>query len=644
MPIASWLRRSLPVLFFLAASTATAVETRQEFDKRITAELRARDPMAADLFVRADAAVAAGDQETAVALYRQVRARQPDFTHATRRLAGVLLQTGRDVEALELFRDAVATDPSRLNLAALASALVAPRGGKPPTADDKGKAVSICEGLTTGPQNEPVVLQQCAWVGIAGDSLPLTVAAAATLERIVPDEMSTTYFAAISHAVQGQFIRAELDLRRARDRGLAEAEYQRLRAAFRASWPWWVTVSFWSVIGVALWSAAMTGLLVVGIILSRATLKEAESIPESSIDGAGPSRVAVLRRIYAAVIAVAAASYYLSLPLLIAVVLLFAGGVFYLFTLIGRIPIQLAVGLVVVVVVTIFSILKSLLVMSRDEDPGMRADLEANPRLKSVLEEVAARIGTRPVDSVFLLPGTEFAVMERGGVLKRMRERADRCLLVGVGVLDGFRLNAFRAVLAHEYGHFVNRDTSGGGFALSVRRSMNRMAQGLAASGSKMAFSPAWWFLAAFSRLFARISHGASRLQEVMADRWAVSAYGAAPFSSGLRHVIERSIRFGVHAQLTVLDMQATHTPVNNLYAYTPKHQASEDEVRRAVDEALSRQPTVYDSHPSPTQRFEWASRIGGPDTRGDGDADDAWQLFEKRREIEVEMTSRAFV
>ena len=77
--------------------------------------------------------------------------------------------------------------------------------------------------------------------------------------------------------------------------------------------------------------------------------------------------------------------------------------------------------------------------------------------------------------------------------------------------------------------------------------------------------------MAAFGRLFQRISHGASRLQEVMADRWAVAAYGAAAFTDGLRHVIERSIRFGVHTQLTVLDMQATQKPVTNLYAYKPR-------------------------------------------------------------------------
>jgi len=221
----------------------------------------------------------------------------------------------------------------------------------------------------------------------------------------------------------------------------------------------------------------------------------------------------------------------------------------YAILAVGHVPIKLVVILVVATVMTCVSILKSLIVLGKDEEPGIPADLAENPRLKGVLDDVAAVIGTRPVDSVYLLPGTELAVMERGGMLRRVQGRTERCLLLGVGVLEGFRLRAFKAVLAHEYGHFVNRDTAGGGFALSVRRSMGRMAESLARSGAASPFNPAWWFLQAFGRLFQRISQGASRLQEVMADRWAVSAYGAQAFCEGLRHVIARSARFTLNAR-----------------------------------------------------------------------------------------------
>jgi len=40
--------------------------------------------------------------------------------------------------------------------------------------------------------------------------------------------------------------------------------------------------------------------------------------------------------------------------------------------------------------------------------------------------------------------------------------------------------------------------------------------------------------------IFRRISYGATRLQEVLADRIAASKYGAAAFESGLKHVMKK--------------------------------------------------------------------------------------------------------
>ena len=61
-----------------------------------------------------------------------------------------------------------------------------------------------------------------------------------------------------------------------------------------------------------------------------------------------------------------------------------------------------------------------------------------------------------------------------------------------------------------------------------------------------------------------------------------------------------------------------------------------------AVTEALSAEPSAYDSHPSPTERFAWTERLeaeSAPSTADDGDA--VWSLFSDRTEIEELMTQR---
>ena len=51
-----------------------------------------------------------------------------------------------------------------------------------------------------------------------------------------------------------------------------------------------------------------------------------------------------------------------------------------------------------------------------------------------------------------------------------------------------------------------------------------------------------WHFVRLYHLLFRRITHGASRLQEINADRVAARAYGKQAFEEGLRHVIKRDV------------------------------------------------------------------------------------------------------
>ena len=639
------LRQAVIAAFCVAAAATAAAETDAEFDRRITAELRAQDAAAADLFERANAARDRGDRTAAIALYEQVRAKRPAFTHATRRLCREMLYEGRVTDGKALCREAAATDPSALNQAAFAQSLVWATGAMAPPEADRQLAAKICASLITQASTDVEVQSACTSVAFATNSMATAIAGATTLERLAPEDPAALYFAAIAHAVQGEFLRADLDLWRARQRGLPESDYSRMRRSFHDAWPIWLTAAAWSTFGVIGWLILAAALLSAGIVLSRATLVESERIASTprQADGGAAGQTFWLRRVYAAVIGLAGMSYYVSLPLVMVVVLLVGGGVLYGMLRVGHIPLNWFAMLLLLILATCWSILKSLVIVSRDTDPGIKADLAEHPRLNAVLKDVAAAIGTRPIDSVYLMPGTEFAVMERGRVVERVRGRAERCLLLGVGVLEGFQVRPFRAVLAHEYGHFVNRDTAGGRISLAVRRSIFRMAASLARAGAATPLNPAWLFLVAFGNLFQRISQGASRLQEVMADRWAVGAYGSEAFCDGLHHVIERSVRFDARIGAALGEIRSQDVKPPNLYAFVPAQQPAEAEVAAAVEQALERPPSPYDSHPAPAQRFEWASRLGGPGLMAAAEAGDAWGLLADRAAIEASMTEFVF-
>src|SRR5437016_4144654 len=136
------------------------------------------------------------------------------------------------------------------------------------------------------------------------------------------------------------------------------------------------------------------------------------------------------------------------------------------------------------------------------------------------------------------------AVYERGSRRERARDCAKRVLILGVGVLNGFSQRAFRGVLTHEYGHFSNRDTAGGDIAFRVNQDMIKFAVAMAENGQAVWYNVAFHFLWLYHFIFRRITCGATRLQEVLADRVAARLYGAPAFEEGLTHVIRRSVEF----------------------------------------------------------------------------------------------------
>ncbi|MFL6260901.1 MAG: M48 family metallopeptidase [Thermoanaerobaculia bacterium] len=389
----------------------------------------------------------------------------------------------------------------------------------------------------------------------------------------------------------------------------------------------------------AVWTATFLLLLAVGGFLSQAALRAAGRVPPRP-SGQAQGGDALLRRAYRAVLWLSCAFYWVSIPLVVLVVLVGGGGLVYLFFRFGHVPIKLVLLLAVGVFVTLSAIVKSLFVRGEDGDPGLRLDLGGEPRLQTLLNEVAARIGTRPVDNVYLTPGTDLAVMERGGMLRQLGGQTERCLILGVGVLDGLELGPFKAILAHEYGHFSNQDTAGGGFALAVRRSLVTMARHLAMGGAATWYNPAWWFVNGFHRVFLRISQGASRLQEVLADRWAAFTYGAAAFERGLRHVIERSVYFDAHADAALGTAVQTKIPVANLYEVDPAKLPGRDGLAQQIEAALNAEPSPYDSHPSPADRFRWVRAIGGGGVAASAeDGQPVWGLFRDRAGIERLLT-----
>jgi tetratricopeptide (TPR) repeat protein len=626
----------LPAAALAQEEARTAPRRDMAKEQKIWQQLQAAAPQSLDAFKRATEALDAGDYEEAARLYGEVTQAAPEFAPALRRTGLALGSLGRREQALPPLERAAMIERSPENFISLAQMLGFRQDGKPVSQEEKERALTLATEADRMSSSEdssyPAVVAQLA-LELERES-PFRKAVA-TLERKFPGELATHYYGAINAAMNEDWLKAEAEMEKAEALGLPhEAAARFFDAGVRSRARVWRYVH-WVLYAAAAWALGLLLLFVSGKLFSNMTMKAVESADPEELTGA---RHETLRRWYRALINFAGFYYYVSLPVVLCLVVLAAAAVFYAFTVVGRIPIKLMLLLGLGAVVTVYQMIRSFFVKHEEEDPGRPLREEEAPGLWALAREVAAAVGTRPVDEIRVTPGTDLAVYERGSSADKRQDKATRILILGVGVLNGFRRSAFRAVLAHEYGHFSHRDTAGGEVALRVQKDMVTFAYAMAEAGQAVWYNLAFQFLRAYHFIFRRITHGATRLQEILADRVAVYNYGARAFEEGLTHVIYRDAEFNHLAVREINAANAGRRALQNIYEL-PEARGSEVErdVETAFRESLERKTSEDDTHPAPSERFRLAQRVR---SKGEPAADGTvWELFADREALTREMS-----
>jgi len=632
--------RFVLLLTLLSGICWAAPDARESFEAALVADLHKRSPESVDAWNRANAARDAKKMDAAIAAYDEVIAKAPDFSAAHRRKAGALRVVGRRADAIGEARKALDLEKVAPNYSTLALALMQP----PAQFDDQSEAEDLAQKAIALEPNDDIAWVVRALLAVNRNDAVRLSTAAAKLRAIAPDEVATHVWSAMAFASAGDFDAADAELDRASALGADPAQIRQLRGDIDSARPFpWRAVGKGFSIGVVAWGAFFLLLWLAGSLLSKSTLRAIDHDmrhPSKDLDSHASKG---LRSLYRRVIALTSFFYFASLPLLVVVTIAATGGVMVAFVAMGWVPLKLMVILAIVGVATLWAIVKSVVAIFRtrdDAEPGIEVDFRAEPKIEAMLARVADRVGTRPVDRVYLQIGTSLAVFERGSSFAAMRGGGTRCLLLGVALLDGMTVGELEAVVAHEYGHFRNEDTAGGTLALAVRRSVHEMIHQLVQSRAATIYNPAFWFLRAFLVAFNTISQGASRLQEVLADRVAVLTYGSAVFEKGLSHVIRREAEWHAHVDATIQEVVDNKLALSNLYAFKPKN-LDRKAMRKAAKALLEREQDPYDSHPSPRDRIAYARALDAEGT-SDGGEESAWSLLSSRKKIERRLTREA--
>jgi len=606
------------------------------FEQEILDRLAVANPEAVPVFQDATRALDADDFETARQGFSRVLDLAPDFPDALRRLSTCELSLGQTEAALSHAQRAVDLDPTPYNKSVLAHAYVIE--GSPASAT---LAFNLAkEAVDQIPEDgyANTVLMFAAAVRGEKETLRTTCE---TLIRMAPDYGLAHFYYGLVAAQDGKWEKAEAELLKAQELGMPEADIQQALAAtgIAANAKLYRSLR-WGGYGVAAWLGGMALLFLLGGLLSWITLaavKQALANPQKE-----PSSFEKLvRGIYRAIIGLTSIYFYISIPFVILVVLGGAAGIIYLFFAVGHVPIRLVFIIGVTALYTFYAVLRSIFTRIKEQEPGRPLSQSEAPALWRATNEVANKLGTRPIQAIYITPGTEIGVIEQGGFWKKLRGKGKRCLILGLGVLTDMKQGQFKSILAHEYGHFRGKDTAGGDLARQVQISLQQMAFNLSASGLANIFNPAWWFVNGFFRVFLRVTHGASRLQEILADRYAAIAYGARNFVDGLSHVIRQGVTFNLQVNYEVNQTLQAGGRLHNLYTLSPPQEGDlQKKLSTAIDEALNRQSTPYDTHPAPQERFHLVQALNIPERLTSLDDDyPAWDLLPNAATLQQEMT-----
>jgi tetratricopeptide (TPR) repeat protein len=623
------------LLASLALTLAAQAPPTRSVDKEqpIWNELEKIAPTAVEDFQRATEALDSGNPDEAIRRYEAVLEKAPAFDHAQRRLGYALAAAGQVDEGLKLLAAVVANNRSPENLMGYARTLAYPNEKVQTTQAQKEHALFLAKEADRLPKtgDDADYTHMVAQLALDLDRLDDFRQATEKLLAKHPESMFAHYYGAILAGADEKWITAENEIKKAESLGLPHEVVQQFldSGVHTRATVWHYLIYVLSLI--AVWILGLAALFVIGKAMSRKTLRSIESSIQST---AASGSDATLRKWYRILINLAGLYYYISIPVVIALVLLVAGAITYGFLMAGRIPIKLVLILGVGALVTVYKMIRSLFIKIESEDPGRSLSYEEAPGLWDLARKVAGDVGTRSVDEIRITPGTDLAVYEKGSFRERANDKAKRILILGGGVLNDFEQSGFRAVLAHEYGHFSHRDTAGGDVAIRVNADMMKFAQAMAESGQAVWWNAAFHFLRVFHFIFRRITHGATRLQEVMADRVAASMYGPVAFEEGLRHVVRKDVEFKYLATREINESANARRKLQNLYELQSTDNPDREE---EIKNELSRKTSEDDTHPSPVDRFRFISGI--VTAKEQPVSGQVWDLFKDRAALTSEMT-----
>lgn len=574
----------------------------------------------------------------ALAAARTVFQAVPSFSPALRRMcyATERLGAARREEAIGYCRDALALERNEANYLALGRVLTGEIAGDAELSELQEARQMLLQAMYE--ENSGLLPQEAlcrlGTMLITQDppaALRLLTPCSAALTRRAPRSSRALYFSAINHLAHDNYTQAERIADQWEQTGPPDPLLTHLRTLVELNRPPVVRWGMMAFKVLAPWALGLCALFALGLVLSKLTLRYAGKTAHHDKPTLAER---VLLKSYRSLIVLASIFYYLSLPIVLVIsVVTGLVGLNLVWGTGDYVPTYMLLVFGSMILGSLATAIQLLGRKKKEHPPGDPVDKRDHPRLAKLLDEIEEKLNTRGPTKIFLTPEVEAAVYEEGTFWQQFRGKSTRCLILGAGLLQVLTLDELRSILAHEYGHYRNKDTAGGHLAMSVRNSMLKTTELLAKQGAGK-LNPFWWFTVGYYQLFMRISQGASRLQEILADRVAARSYGSATFGKALHTTIEQAQRFTLASEFVVEGVLAGKHGISNLYHQAQDAFVDSTELQKRTEKELNEEPSPYASHPSGAQRIKLVNELQFASPKHPDDRP-AWDVFRDWEEMQ---------
>jgi Zn-dependent protease with chaperone function len=236
--------------------------------------------------------------------------------------------------------------------------------------------------------------------------------------------------------------------------------------------------------------------------------------------------------------------------------------------------------------------------------PGPRLEPSEQPQLFNVLSQVARATGQSMPDEVYLHLEMNAWVTRRGGLFGMGGRRV---MGIGLPLLQLLSVSQFRAVMAHEFGHYHTDRIRFGAWIYQPRTMLAWTLRGLSPHATRR--QPFLWY----ARTYTSVFHALVRRQEFIADEIASRAVGAGALIGGLQRVHGAAHAFEMYWSNEVAPALSAgfRLPLAEGFGRFVASQQVADAISRNLSRHLANtQTTPYDTHPLLSERIAAAERF----------------------------------